>query len=272
VPRHSSDRLLRVIEIWVLTEWGRRGGGGAEEAIVFGVGDLCGGEQKRIDPDAMDGAFAILSRVGAHEEPSLADVNHGRFDGRSCSFGGSEPKGHCGCRVFFTGVKFNSAGRTEAVMAERMLRFKARIQGKEAGVVAAIIPPVNVREYFGTRGRVPIRGTINGFAFRSSLMPMGGCHMMPVNKALCRGAGVKPGDTADVVMERDEKERTVEAPPELSKELAKSKKARERWRDLSFTHKKEMAVSISGAKQEETRKRRLAKVMQVLKAGTKWTG
>ena len=41
---------------------------------------------------------------------------------------------------------------------------------------------------------------------------------------------------------------------------------------LAFTHKKEMAVSISGAKQEETRKRGLAKVMQVLKTGEKWTG
>ena len=38
-------------------------------------------------------------------------------------------------------------------MAEKKLRFKARIQGKEAGVVAAIIPPVDVIEYFGTRGR-----------------------------------------------------------------------------------------------------------------------
>jgi hypothetical protein len=33
-----------------------------------------------------------------------------------------------------------------------------------------------------------------------------------------------------------------------------------------------MAVSISGAKREETRKRRLSKVMQVLKAAAKWTG
>ena len=78
-------------------------------------------------------------------------------------------------------------------MTEKKLRFRAKIQGKEAGVVAAIIPPVDVREYFGTRGRVPIRGTINGFAFRSSLMPCGGPHMMPVNKALCKGAGAQPG-------------------------------------------------------------------------------
>lgn len=157
-------------------------------------------------------------------------------------------------------------------MAERKLRFKARIEGKEAGVVAAIIPPVKVPEYFGTRGRVPIRGTINGFAFRSSLMPMGGCHMMPVNKTLCAGAGVAPGDIVDVVMERDTAERTVEAPPELARELAKNNRARERWDSLAFTHKKEMANSISGAKQEETKKRRLAKVMGVLKTGAKWTG
>ena len=157
-------------------------------------------------------------------------------------------------------------------MAEKELRFKATIEGKEAGFVSAITPPVDVPKYYRTRGRVPVRGTINGFAYRSSLMPMGGCHMMPVNKALCMGAGAKPGDVVDVVMERDADERTVEAPPELQRELAKSKKAQERWDTLAFTHKKEMANSIRGAKQEETRKRRLTKVMDVLKTGAKWTG
>jgi hypothetical protein len=157
-------------------------------------------------------------------------------------------------------------------MAEKQLRFKAKIEGKEAGVVAAITPPVDVPEYFGTRGRVAIRGTINGFAFRSSLMPMGGCHMMPVNKKLRDGAKAAPGDLVEVVMERDVDARTVEAPPELKKELAKSKKAAEKWESLSFTHKKEMALAISGAKQEETKKRRLAKLMNVLKTGAKWTG
>lgn len=157
-------------------------------------------------------------------------------------------------------------------MAEKKLRFKAKIEGKERGVVAAIAPPVDVPEFFGTRARVPIRGTINGFPFRSSLMPMGGCHRMPVNRTLCQGAGVKPGDLVDVVMERDGEERTVEPPVELKKEFAKNKKAQERWEKLSFTHKKEIAISISGAKQEETKKRRLAKVMLVLKTGAKWTG
>jgi bacteriocin resistance YdeI/OmpD-like protein/uncharacterized protein DUF1905 len=157
-------------------------------------------------------------------------------------------------------------------MADKKLTFQARIEGKEAGVVAAITPPVDVIEWFGTRARVPIRGTINGFPFRSSLMPCGNARMMPVNMQLRECAGVNPGDLVEVVMERDEEERAVEAPPELAKELKKNKKARERWETLAFTHKKEMAISISGAKQEETKKRRLAKVMDVLKTGAKWTG
>ncbi len=157
-------------------------------------------------------------------------------------------------------------------MATKKLRFRVKIEGKEAGVVSAITPPVDVPATFGTRGRVPVRGTINGFPFRSSLMPMGGCHMMPVNKTLCNGAGVAPGDIVDVVMEKDAEERIVEAPADLARILKKNKAARDRWKTLSFTHKKEMANAINGAKQEETKKRRLAKVMSVLNGDEKWTG
>ncbi|HLV89246.1 MAG TPA: YdeI/OmpD-associated family protein [Candidatus Sulfotelmatobacter sp.] len=157
-------------------------------------------------------------------------------------------------------------------MAEKKLRFKIKLEGKEGSSVAGLIFPFDIVETFGTRARVPVRGTINGFGFRSSLMPMGGCHMMAVNKTMREGAKAKAGDVVDVVMERDNAERTVEAPPELKKELVKSKKAQEHWNALAFTHKKEMARWIVKAKQEETKKRRLGKVMNVLRTGEKWTG
>ena len=96
--------------------------------------------------------------------------------------------------------------------------------------------------------------------------------MMPVRKSLRDGARVAPGDIVSVVMERDEAERTVDAPPALKKELAKNKTAQANWDKLSFTAKKEIASSITGAKQEETRARRLAKTVDILKAGKKWTG
>jgi len=167
----------------------------------------------------------------------------------------------------------------------KKLEFTVKIEGREIGVVAALTPPFDVVEVFGTRARVPVRGTINGYPFRSSLMPMGDClqgkgspsrpsssHMMPVCKALRDGAGVKPGDTVSVVMERDEAKRIVEVPPLLKKEMAKSKTAQANWQKLSFTNKKEIALSINGAKQEETRARRLAKAVDILKTGKKWTG
>jgi hypothetical protein len=157
-------------------------------------------------------------------------------------------------------------------MAEKKLRFKVTLVGQEGSSATGLIAPFDVPATFGTRARVPVRGTINGFPFRSSLMPMGGCYCMAVNQKMREGAKVQAGDEVDVVMERDVDERTVEEPAELKKELAKNKKAQERWDGLAFTVKKEMANSISGAKQEETKKRRLAKVMQILKTGAKWTG
>ncbi len=157
-------------------------------------------------------------------------------------------------------------------MAEKKLRFKVTLIGQEGSSATGFIAPFDVPATFGTRARVPVRGTINGYPFRSSLMPMGGSYCMAVNKSMREGAKVQVGDEVDVVMERDVEERTMEAPAELKQELGKSKKAQARWDELAFTVKKEMANAIAGAKQEETKKRRLAKVMQVLKTGAKWTG
>jgi hypothetical protein len=128
----------------------------------------------------------------------------------------------------------------------KKFKFKVQIEGSEAGVVAAIAPPFDVVEVFGTRARVPVRGTINGFPFRSSLMPCGGRHRMPVRKTLRTGAGVRPGDTVSVVLERDQAERSVAVPPVLKKELRNRKIARASWEKLSFTHKKEIALALTG--------------------------
>jgi hypothetical protein len=157
-------------------------------------------------------------------------------------------------------------------MPEKKLRFKISLVVQEGSSATGFYAPFDVPQTFGTRARVPVRGTINGFPFRSSLMPMGGGYCMAVNKTMREGANAKAGDEVEIVLERDTEERTIEAPAELEKELAKNKTAREQWDASAYTVKKEMANSITGAKQEETKKRRLAKVMQILKTGAKWTG
>ncbi len=59
--------------------------------------------------------------------------------------------------------------------------LKTDSPNSEATFVAV---PFDVPKVFGSRARVPVRGAINGFAFRSSISPYGGVHSLPVNKAL----------------------------------------------------------------------------------------
>jgi Domain of unknown function (DUF1905) len=66
----------------------------------------------------------------------------------------------------------------------KKLEFTVRLEGKEGSSVAWLNAPFDVVKVFGTRARVPVRGTLNGFQFRTSLMPMGGCHGMAVNKTM----------------------------------------------------------------------------------------
>ena len=95
---------------------------------------------------------------------------------------------------------------------------------------------------------------------------------MVTNREMRERARVKAGDTVKVVMERDEAPRTVDPPALLKKELAKNKTAQANCEKQSFTYKKEMARSITEVKRDETRTRRLVKVMDVLTKGKQCTG
>lgn len=146
-------------------------------------------------------------------------------------------------------------------------RFKVKLEGQDGSQIAALKPPFDVPTVFGTKARVPVRGTINGYPFRSSLSNMGMGHMMAVNAELRAGGKCKGGDIVDVVLERDREERVVEVPSDIKKVIASNKAAQATWDSLSFTHQKEWVRAISEAKKEETRQSRIKKMMDTLRAG-----
>src|SRR5207249_3422235 len=67
---------------------------------------------------------------------------------------------------------------------------------------AIIWLPFDVQKVWGSRGHLRVKGEINGFPFRTALLPTGdGRHFMIVNKQMQKGAKVRPGMDARFRME-----------------------------------------------------------------------
>ena len=149
-------------------------------------------------------------------------------------------------------------------------RFRVLLERHVTSEATGISIPFDVPKVFGTRARVPVRGTINGYAFRGTIFPVGdGTHYMVVRKELREAAGVKGGQTIAVTLERDDEPRTVTPPADLARALRRDKDARAAWDKLSYTHRREYVELIEGAKRPETRARRVEKALSQLAAGKK---
>ena len=142
-----------------------------------------------------------------------------------------------------------------------MKKFKTRLTARGPGGAWTFLEvPFSVEQAFGTKSRVAVAGTMNGFAFKNSLMPNGdGTHSMMVSKALQAGAKAAAGDVVSVAIAVDRSERVVTIPPELERALSANEAAAAAFKALSYSHRKEFAEWVATAKREETRVSRAEK-------------
>ncbi len=144
------------------------------------------------------------------------------------------------------------------------MKFRTTIQlsGKTA---TGIQVPGEVVTSLGPSKRPPVRVTINGYTYRSTVAPMGGVFMLPVSAEVRQAAGVAAGDEVEVTLEADTQPREVTVPSDFRDALNTEPDARQFFEGLSYSNRQRLVLSIEEAKSAETRQRRIAKALSTLR-------
>jgi hypothetical protein len=146
------------------------------------------------------------------------------------------------------------------------MRFRTtlRLEGRTA---TGFEVPAEVVEALGGGKRPAVRVTINGYTYRSTIAPYTEAYMLPLAAEHRDRVGVRAGDEIDVDLELDSDPREVEVPDDFAAALAAEPEAKAFFEGLSYSNQRWHTLSIEGAKTAETRERRIAKSVAMLKEG-----
>jgi hypothetical protein len=124
------------------------------------------------------------------------------------------------------------------------------------------IPDKNLAEIGGNR-RAPLKITINGYTYQSTATGVDGKCMVVFPTRDREASGAAAGDRITVTLELDDGYRHVDVPAALSEALV-ARGLDEIFHDLTYSKRKEFARQVSEAKAEETKNRRIAKILDQL--------
>jgi bifunctional DNA-binding transcriptional regulator/antitoxin component of YhaV-PrlF toxin-antitoxin module len=124
------------------------------------------------------------------------------------------------------------------------------------------IPDDNLVEIGGSR-RAPLRITINGYTYQSTATGVDGKCMVVFPMRDREASGAKAGDIITVTLELDDGYRHVDIPEALSRALD-ANGLTDTFSRLVYSKRKEFARQVSEAKAEDTRKRRIDKIIHQL--------
>jgi len=145
-----------------------------------------------------------------------------------------------------------------------MERFTGTLMAARGGGCLVELPETVIAALGGARVRVT--GALNGVAFSSNTMAMGGGRVcLGVHKATRQAAGKSVGDEVTIELERDNAPRQLEVPPDLSAALAADDLALAVFERLSFSHRREHANYVAEAKRPETRSKRIEETLKRLR-------
>jgi hypothetical protein len=146
------------------------------------------------------------------------------------------------------------------------MHFRATLilAGKTA---TGIQVPDEVVEQLGGGKRPPVRVTLDGYTYRTTVAPMGGEFWIPVAAEHRIAAGLEAGQEVAVEMELDTEPRAVTLPEDLAAAFKVEPAAGQAFEALSYSNQRRHVLSIEDAKTPETRQRRVDKVLAALREG-----
>lgn len=131
------------------------------------------------------------------------------------------------------------------------------------GSMCAIPVPFDPKQVFG-KVRAPVKVTVNGYTYRSTIAAMGGPAFIPLRKSHREAAGLDGSEMVEVRLELDADPRVVTPPADLVKAL-EAAGVWERWQTLSYSHRREYAEAVEDARKPETRVRRIENAVRAIR-------
>ena len=131
------------------------------------------------------------------------------------------------------------------------------------GSTCFIPVPFDPASVFG-RVRAPVKVTLNGYTYQSTIASMGGTVCIPLRKSNREAAGLEGGETLEVTLELDAEKREIAIPDDFGRALRATPKALDRWNELSYTHQREYVEAVEQAKKKETRERRIRESVEAI--------
>jgi uncharacterized protein YdeI (YjbR/CyaY-like superfamily) len=134
-------------------------------------------------------------------------------------------------------------------------KFEGTLRPDGTGLQWTVITvPFDPTKVWPKRQRLRVRGTINGFAFRTSLFrARGGGYILLINRKMQKGAQARPGHVAQVVLEPDLEERAQSVPAELEKLLRQDRALKKWYEQLSDSMRKAIIDQIEQPKSAAVR-------------------
>jgi hypothetical protein len=134
----------------------------------------------------------------------------------------------------------------------------------QTGNNTGIHVPETILDKLNGGKRPLVKVTLNDYSYRSAVGKMNDKFMISLSAESRKNANVKGGDTLEVTLELDTESRTVELPPDLQTALDKNKAAKAAFDKLAPSKKKAIALSITEAKTEATKIKRIEKAVHSL--------